>query len=381
MTTSRREFLQMSAAGALSLGALGRLAQAEPRPGAFAPPSVPDQSPAPLRILILGGTGFLGPQQVEYALARGHSLTLFNRGRTNPELFPDVEQLRGDRNGDLTALEGRSWDAVIDNPSTLPRWVRDSAQLLKDSCERYLFVSSISVYAGFAKIGMDESAPVGTLDDPTTEQVTGATYGPLKALAEQEAERAFPGRATIVRPGLIVGPGDRSDRFTYWPARIDKGGEVLAPGEPTDPVQIVDVRDLGAWMVRLLEDGVSGVFNATGPASPLSIAEMLYGIKAVTTAGAQFTWVDADFLATHEVRPWGHMPVWVPPRDDMEGFARVDCSRAIERGLTFRPLADTARDTLEWHNVRPEDEKQHMRAGLPPERETAVLAAWHARER
>lgn len=380
MTTSRREFLQVSAAGALSLGAFGRLGAAEPRPRAVAPPA-PGRAQTPLRILILGGTGFLGPAQVEYALSRGHTLTLFNRGRTNPELFPDVEQLRGDRNGDLKALEGRSWDAVIDNPATLPRWVRDSAQLLKDSCERYLFVSSISVYAGFAQIGMDESAPVGTLDDSTTEQVNGLTYGPLKALAEQEAERAFPGRATIVRPGLIVGPGDRSDRFTYWPARIDKGGEVLAPGEPTDPVQIVDVRDLGAWMVRLLEDGVGGVLNATGPASPLSIAELLYGIKAVTTAGAQFTWVDADFLAAQEVQPWGHMPVWVPPRAGMEGFARVDCRRALERGLTFRPLADTARDTLEWHNVRPEDEKQNMRAGLPAEREAAVLAAWRARER
>jgi len=380
MTTSRREFLQASAAGALSLGAFRNLRAAERHSQSFAPPAA-GGAPKPLRLLILGGTGFLGPQQVEYALSRGHTLTLFNRGRTNPELFPDVEQLRGDRNGDLKALEGRSWDAVIDNPATLPRWVRESAQLLKDSCEQYLFVSSISVYAGFAEIGMNESAPVGTLDDPTTERVTGETYGPLKALAEQEAERAFPGRATIVRPGLIVGPGDRSDRFTYWPARIDRGGEVLAPGEPTDPVQIVDVRDLGAWMVRLLEDGVSGVFNATGPASPLSIAEMLYGIKAVTTAGAQFTWANADFLAEQEVRPWGHMPVWVPPRDGMEGFARVDCSRAIERGLTFRPLADTARDTIEWHNLRPEDEKQNMRAGLSAEREAAVLAAWHARER
>jgi len=379
MTTSRRAFLQASAAGALTLGAYRGLG-AEVAPSHPRPPRA-DRVAKPLRILILGGTGFIGPQEVEYALSRGHTVTLFNRGRTNPELFPDVEQLRGDRNGDLKALEGRSWDAVIDNPATLPRWVRDSAQLLKDSCERYLFVSTISVYAGYAQVGMDETAPVATIDDPTVEQITGTTYGPLKALAEKEAERAFPGRATIVRPGLIVGPGDRSDRFTYWPARIDRGGEVLAPGDPTDPVQIIDARDLGAWMIRLVEDGVSGVFNATGPASPLSIAEMLYGIKAVTTSDAQFTWVDADFLAAQEVRPWGHMPVWVPPQGDMAGFARVNCSKAIAQGLTFRPLAETARDTLEWHRARPEAEKQNMRAGLPAEREAAVLAAWHARER
>ncbi len=378
MSTSRREFLHLSAAGALGVGVLrGGAPSWREQPA----PSQPlGQAPTPMRILILGGTGFLGPQQVEYARERGHTLTLFNRGQTNPGLFPDIEQLRGDRDGDLESLKGRSWDAVIDNSASLPRWVRDSAQLLKDSCDRYLYVSSISVYTGFGEIGMDESAAVGTLDDPTVEQITGATYGPLKALSEQEAERAFPGRATIVRPGLIVGPGDRSDRFTYWPARIDRGGEVMAPGDPTDLVQIVDVRDLAGWMVRMVEQSVSGVFNATGPASPLSIAEMLYGIRAVTTSDVRFTWVDADFLAQHEVRPWGHMPVWIPPRDGMEGFARVDCSHAIAEGLTFRPLADTAGATLEWHRGRPEEQRQNMRAGLPAEREREGLAAWHARE-
>ncbi len=334
---------------------------------------------APLRILVLGGTGFLGPQQVEYALARGHTLTLFNRGRTNPELFPDVEKLEGDRNDNLEALKGRDWDVVIDNSASLPRWVRQSAQLLQEHAGLYLFVSSISVYADFSPPGMTESAAVGTLDDPTVEQITGETYGPLKALCEQEAERAFPGRALVVRPGLIVGPGDPSDRFTYWPVRIDRGGEVLAPGHPTDPVQIVDVRDLGQWMVRLVEQGTAGTFHATGPRAPLSIAEMLYGLRAVTTADVSFTWVETDFLRDHQVRPWADMPVWVPPRDGMQGFARTDCAKAIAAGLTFRPLADTGRDTLAWFRTLPPERWERRRAGIAADREQGVLAAWHAR--
>jgi 2'-hydroxyisoflavone reductase len=373
MTTNRREFLTYAAAltGAIGIGApfleMARRRLEVPR------------AAAPLRILILGGTGFLGPQQVEYALARGHTVTLFNRGRTNPELFPNVEKLQGDRNDDLEALKGRTWDAVLDNSASIPRWVRQSAQLLKDAAGQYLFVSSISVYADFSQPGMTETAAVGTLDDPTVEQVTGDTYGPLKALCEQEAERAFPGRATIVRPGLIVGPGDRSDRFTYWPVRIDRGGEVLAPGDPTDPVQIVDVRDLGAWMVRLLEARVYGVYHATGPRAALSIAEMLYGIRAVTTADVSFTWVPADFLAEQKVRPWADMPVWVPPREGMQGFARVDCAKAIAAGLTFRPLAETARDTIDWFKTEPDEHRSRMRAGLAPGREAEVLTAWRSR--
>ena len=211
------------------------------------------------------------------------------------------------------------------------------------------------------------------------EQVTGQTYGGMKALCEQEAQRAFGDRAMVVRPGLIVGPMDNTDRFTYWPIRIDRGGEVMAPGDPTDPVQIVDVRDLAAWMVRMAENNGTGVYNATGPAAAMSMAEMLYGIRAATSAKVSFTWVNADFLSEHEIRPWSHMPTWIPPRDGMEGFGRVNCAKAIARGLTFRPLAETARDTITWFKTLPAERRSQMRAGLPAEREAEVLAAWHNR--
>jgi 2'-hydroxyisoflavone reductase len=366
MTGTRREFIASSLLAGLTARVMGY--GAVPKPAES------------LRILILGGTGFIGPHQVEYALRRGHQLTLFNRGRTNPELFPQVEQLRGDRNNDLESLEGRRWDAVVDNSASLPRWVRQSAELLRDAAGQYLFVSSLSVYSDNSIIGIDEAGPVGTLEDPTTEEITGHTFGPLKALCEREAEKAFPGRALVVRPGLIVGPGDRSDRFTYWPVRIDRGGDVLAPGAPSDPVQLIDARDLARWMIHLLERRHSGVFNATGPKSPLSMAEMLYGIRAVTSAEVSFTWVEADFLQEFDVRPWSHMPVWIPPRDGMEGFSRVDCGKAFSHGLTFRPLADTARDTLEWFKSLPAERRGSPRAGLPREREAEVLEAWNVRK-
>ncbi|MEE8175323.1 MAG: NAD-dependent epimerase/dehydratase family protein, partial [Gemmatimonadota bacterium] len=328
MSTSRRDFVRLSAiaVGGLGVGPLVRGVAGAPGAGSAvaASPEAP-RAEESLRILVLGGTSFLGVHQVTYALERGHKVTLFNRGRTNLQLFPDVEKLRGDRSDDLTALEGGEWDVVIDNSASIPRWVRDSAQLLRSSARQYIYTSSISVYAGFGEIGLDESAPLGTLDDPTVEEITGESYGPLKALCEQEAEKAFPGRATIVRPGLIVGPRDPTDRFTYWPVRIHRGGEVMAPGDPSDPVQLVDGRDLGAWMIRLAEGNVTGVFNATGPASPMTIGEMLYGIHGVTSGDATFTWVDADFLAEHDVRPWMDMTVWIPPREGFEGFARVEC--------------------------------------------------------
>jgi 2'-hydroxyisoflavone reductase len=373
MASSRREFLQITAAagGALGLGLAG-VSLAGATPVAKAAKS--------LRILILGGTKFIGPHLVEYARARGHVVTLFNRGKTNPHLFPDVEKLKGDRNDDLESLKGREWDAVIDNSAMVPRWVRQSAGLLKDHAKLYLFTSSISVYADNSKIGIDEEEPVGTIEDPTVEEVTGLTYGPLKALCEQEAQKAFGEGAIVVRPGLIVGPMDPSDRFTYWPVRIDRGGEVMAPGDPSDPVQFIDVRDLSEWYVKLVEDGAAGVYNATGPGSPLSIAEMLYGIRAVTTTDVSFTWVDTEFLTRHEVAPWAEMTVWIPPVDEYAGFSRVDCSRAIGAGLAFRPLAVTAADTLEWWKTLPEERRSKLRAGLAAEKEAKVLAAWRVRD-
>jgi 2'-hydroxyisoflavone reductase len=334
-----------------------------------------------LRILILGGTTFIGPAQVNYALKRGHTVTLFNRGRTNPQLFPEVEKLRGDRDNDIEALKGRDWDVVIDNHPWMPRWVRMTAELLKDHAQQYVFVSSISVYADNSIIDQGETGQVVVLEDPTVEELRGDTYGGLKALCEQEAQKAFPGRACIVRPGLIVGPGDRSDRFTYWPVRIDRGGEVLAPGDGTDFTQIIDARDLGEWMIRMVEGEHSGVFNATGPIRPLRMAEMLYGIKAVTSKDVRFTWVDAEFLQEHNVYPWANMPAWVPPTDGMEGFSRYSIQRAVDRGLTFRPLAVTARDTIDWHYTRPQEQQENMRAGISAEKEAEVLAAWHSRSR
>jgi 2'-hydroxyisoflavone reductase len=330
----------------------------------------------PLKILILGGTGFIGPHQVRYALSRGHQVTLFNRGKRNPGLFPEVEHLEGDRNDNLEALKNRKWDAVIDNPATLPRWVRDAGAVLKGNAGQYLYISSLSAYADNSQPGADESGATATLEDPTVETITGQTFGGLKALSEQEAEKAFPGRATIVRPGLIVGHGDETDRFTYWPVRIARGGEVLAPGDPTDPVQIIDARDLGEWTVRLLEQKAYGIFNAVGPSSPMSIAEMLYGIRAVTSADVKFTWVPAGFLAAQKVAPWSDLPVWIPPQGEYAGFGNRSNRKAIAAGLTFRPLADTAVATLAWHASRPDERKATLRAGIKPEREAEVLALW-----
>jgi 2'-hydroxyisoflavone reductase len=375
MGTTRREFVMASSAAG-SVLVLGSKGRPESR--------TVERAPHPLRILILGGTGFIGPHEVRYALARGHTVTLFNRGVTNPHLFPELEKLTGDRDNDLEALRGREWDVVIDNPASIPRWVRQSAGLLSESADLYLFVSTLSVIADNGIVGADESVAVATIEDPTTEEitteeVTGRTYGALKALCEQEAAAAFPGRALIVRPGLIVGPGDRSDRFTYWPVRIDRGGEVLAPGDPSDPNQIIDARDLTGWMIRMLEQGHTGVYNATGPIRPLQMAEMLYGIRAVTAADVSFTWVDADFLEEHGVRAWSDMPTWIPPRAGMEGFSTVDCSKAVAAGLTFRPLAETSKDTLDWFKTLPEDRRSSMRAGIDAGREREVLAAWHRR--
>jgi 2'-hydroxyisoflavone reductase len=268
---------------------------------------------------------------------------------------------------------------VIDNPATLPAWVRDTAQLLKDSAGQYVFISTISVYADNSRAGMTEDAPLIKLDNPAVEEITGATYGGLKALAEKEAERAFPGRSTIIRPGLIVGPGDQTDRFTYWPVRIARGGEVLAPGRPDDPVQFIDVRDIAEWTVRAVEQRVFGTYNALGPASPLSMAEMLYAMRGVMPGSLpiQFKWVPAEFLETQNVRPWSDMPVWIPPVGEYAGAGSISNARAVAAGLTFRSLADTTRATLQYANDRDPKRNEVLEAGLAPAREQQVLAAWN----
>jgi 2'-hydroxyisoflavone reductase len=370
MATTRRTFIKLSAAasGAFGLGIRSARLFAE-------------NSVKPLRILILGGTGFTGPYQVRYALSRGHQVTTFNRGKTHPgELPKEVEQLIGDRNGQLDALKGRKWDVAIDNPTTLPAWVRDAAQILKGNVEHYVFISTISVYADTSK-GVDETAPLAKYDGPdpyeeTLEAMKASgykTYGPLKALSEKEAEKWFPGKTLIIRPGLIVGPRDETDRFTYWPVRIDRGGEVLAPGEPTDPVQFIDARDLAEWTIRMVEDRETGTYNATGPGKPLVIGEMLNQIKAALNSEAKFTWVPADFLGKEKVEAWSDMPVWT---GEESGMARTSIARALAKGLTFRPLGETARDTLAWFKSQPQDRQSKLRAGLTPEREAEVLAQW-----
>ncbi len=375
MSTTRRTFIKLSAAasGAFGLGIRSTRLFGE-------------TSVKPLRILILGGTGFTGPYQVRYALSRGHKVTTFNRGKTHPGESPsEVEQLIGDRNGQLDALKGRKWDVAIDNPTTLPAWVRGAAEILKGNVERYVFTSTISVYADTSK-GVDETAPLAKYEgaDPYKETLEAMkasgykTYGPLKALSEKEAEKWFPGKTLIIRPGLIVGPRDETDRFTYWPVRIDRGGEVLAPGTPSDPVQFIDARDLAEWTIRMAENRETGIYNATGPAEPLGIGEMLNGIKGALNSNTKFTWIAADFLKQQKIEAWSDMPVWA---GDELGLARTNISHALAKGLTFHPLTETARDTLAWFKSQPQDRKSKMRAGITPEREAEVLTAWHNQQK
>jgi 2'-hydroxyisoflavone reductase len=389
MSTNRRNFLKLSAlaGGSIGLGLLpgaSDLLAAGPKADASRVQAV-----KPLRILILGGTGFTGPFQVRYALSRGHKVTVFNRGKTHPgELPKEAEQLIGDRNGQLDALKGRPWDVVIDIPTTLPVWVRDVAQILKGNVERYVFISTTSVYSDNSKPGMDESGPLAQYQGADAMKETQATlrrfplYSPLKVLSEKEAEKWFPGKTLIIRPGLIVGPGDETDRFTYWPVRLDRGGEILCPGDPkTDLVQFIDARDLAEWTIRMVEQETTGIFNALGPKSRLTMGELLDGLKTVTTSQSRFTWVDTDFLLSQTVSPWNELPVWVAPRGPEQGFSMLSNKRALKKGLTLRPIPDTAKATLEWFRKQPAERQARLRSGITPERETEVLAAWHAQKK
>ena len=364
-----------------SLGALGLLASGCKRGPDASHTSGPSagESGEGMSILILGGTGFLGPHVVRDALARGHRVTLFNRGKTNPHLFPELEKLRGDRRaGDLAALEGRRFDAVIDTSGYIPDHVTQSASLLADSGQ-YLFVSSVSAYRDQHQAGLRVGDPLAPHPDPGNDELP-TYYGPLKALCEQAAEAAMPGRTTVIRPGLIVGPGDPTDRFTYWPVRIARGGELIAPGNPDDPVQLIDARDLAAFMVDCIEQGLTKTYNAVGPAQTLSVEQMLQtGIEALG-ADVSLTWLPAEFLAEHEVQPWMNMTVWVPPTDpEFGGLGSVDASGAVADGLRFRPLAETMRETLDFWEQLPEERRAEPRAGLSAEREAEVLAAWRER--
>jgi 2'-hydroxyisoflavone reductase len=331
-----------------------------------------------MKMLIIGGTKFLGRHLVDSALARGHTVTLFNRGKTNPGLFPSVETIIGDREFDIAKLAGREWDAVIDVAGYVPRIVRLSASGLERSVGRYVFISSISVYpeALLKKIGIAESDAVGKLEDESVEEITGETYGPLKALCEKTVMDLYGKHGLVIRPGLIVGPHDPTDRFTYWPVRVARGGDVLAPERPSVPVQIVDVRDLSGFIVKMIETNASGIYNATGPDHELTFGAMLDTCKAVSASDARFHWASAEFLKAHSVAEWSDIPVWVPDNEESQGFSRVDVSKAIRAGLNFRPLEETVRDTLDWANTRPADHE--WRAGLKPEREQELLQQLHS---
>ncbi|MGH9932012.1 MAG: NAD-dependent epimerase/dehydratase family protein [Pyrinomonadaceae bacterium] len=382
--STRRDFLKQSAmvGGSVGLGLMSGAA-------AFA---LSGRAKKPLKILILGGTGFTGPFQVRYALSRGHAVTVFNRGKTHPgELPKEAEQLLGDRNGQLDALKGRKWDVVIDNPTTLPVWVRDAAQILQGNVDRYVFISTVSVYSDVSKPDMDENGPLAKYEGPSEDAAMKETqetlrasnyglYGPLKVLSEKEAEKWFPGKTLVIRPGLIVGPGDESDRFTYWPVRVARGGEVLAPGDGNDPVQFIDARDLAEWTIRMVEQGATGTYNALGPKQKLTMGKMLDSIKQATKSDTRFTWADADFLAAQKVSPWSDMPVWVPARGEEAGFSLFSNQRALGKGLTFRSISDTTQATLDWFRKQPAERQAKLKAGITAAREAEVLAAWHARK-
>jgi len=375
MTSTRRDFLKT--AGLVGAGlALGSAA-------ACSSDAVGGSS-NPKRILILGGTGFIGPHTVRYALERGHEVSIFTRGRSSTELPPGVEHLIGDRNNDHTALENRTWDVVLDNNAQDYRWVQKSTELLRDSVEHYLFVSSISAYEleGFGWDFKDRILMEPIVDEsftrisPPEGWVDGddAGYGLMKTLSENIVHSVFPGRATVVRPGLIVGPGDPTDRFTYWPVRIDEGGEVLAPGNPLHANQVIDQRDLTEWIVRLAENTTTGNFHGVGPNYRLTMGEMLEQIGTVASNPFELTWVPEDFLESHEVAPWRDLPAWIPG----DALMFVTYQKAVDVGLTFRPLSETARDTLEWDKTRPDEEREDRNFGWSRQREREVLEAWRA---
>jgi 2'-hydroxyisoflavone reductase len=397
MRTNRRTFLKTSAA-------VTALAGLNAMPGRFLAPAwadadlatlraqhlrdlpwVTEKAEKPLKILIMGGTAFIGPAFANMALARGHELTFFNRGRTNPHLFPDVERITGDRTvaEDVEQLRGRDFDVVLDNSCYYPRVIDMVADIVKDVVEQYVVISTISVYASYDQVGMTEDAELATLEDPTTEEVTGETYGGLKVLCEQAARSAMPDRTTVIRPGLIVGPMDRTDRFTYWPVRVSRGGEVLAPGAPDQGIQFIDVRDLMSFTLKCIEEQRFGVYHCTGKADAVTTGKLLTQSLEASESDAQFTWMPSDFLQEQEVVPWQEMTCWLPADGEYAGFGSVDVSRAMKAGLGFRPLKSTIEDTLEWWSTQPENPegpRTELRAGIAPEKEEKVLAAWHARE-
>lgn len=421
--TSRRGFLQTSAfaagaalAAGLPLGAAASLRATQPS--------------KKLRLLILGGTGFIGPWMAEFAVARGHHVTLFNRGRREKFVgAPDgVEHLYGNRDPNLHAqskvvdgkevddetspkglseLEGKKWDAVIDNSGYVPRIVKASAELLAPNVGQYLFISTLSVYKDNSKPGLDESDALAKMVDPTNENVQ-QHYGALKALCEQAAEEAMPGRVTVVRPGYIVGPKDTTDRFTYWPVRTGRGGEVLVPGNPDDAVQFIDVRDLADFTLRCIENRILGTFNATGPERKLPVSELMAACLAASKAtgnkgDATFTHIPYDWLAANDCPP-GSLPILLPSEGEYAGFHGRSVAKAVAAGMRYRSAEETCRAILEWWPeavklrekvakeveadrkakglpVQPSPPADRLRAGIPQEKEAELLAKWHSEQK
>jgi 2'-hydroxyisoflavone reductase len=358
--TTRRELLQ-------SVGALV---------GSAALPAAVRARTTNRTLLILGGTGFIGPHLTSEALHRGWKVTHFNRGKTAADGVPGVETLIGDRKGQLDTLRGRKWDALVDDTGFIPKYVKMSAELLAPNVGYCLFISSISVYASFAKPN-DERSPTGTLPDPGIEEITDTTYGPMKALCERYTVDAFKGRAGIVRPGYIVGPLDRSDRFTYWPVRASRGGDMLAPGTPRDPIQVIDVRDLAAWMMTLVESRTVGYYNADSRPDQFTMGDLIStSQRASPQAGTTVTWVPEEFLTAHWKPDELDLPPWSPMHGDTAAASLTAVSRAVTTGLRCRALAETVRDTLTWFQTLPAERQAKLRAGLDPQREANTLHLW-----
>ena len=366
MVNSRRELLKA--------GLLGAAAAVTGMPAVAAAPSRPEPA-ARMKLLILGGTGFIGPHMVREALRRGHTVTLFNRGRTNNELFPDLETITGDRAGDLEGLAGRKWDAVIDNSGYMPQHVRRSAEVLSDNIGQYLFISSISAYASFATPNHEDS-PLAKLAI-VPDEFSWESYGGLKALCERwGADVIGAGRYTVLRPTYICGPGDHTDRFTYWPVRATSAGEMLWPGSPSHPLQIIDVRDLANFVVDCVERQVTGTYNTVTPVGSYTFGNLLEDSVAVNARPVTPVWVDDAFIAANDAGRL--LPVYHPLTGDTANLSSVSGARARAAGLANRPVRETIRDLMRWWETLSDERIANARFALTPEREAELIAAWNA---
>lgn len=370
MRSSRRQFITTGVvAGAALATGLPELGHATEH----------EKGHKPLSVLVLGGTGFIGPHMVREMLRRRHSVTLFNRGRTNSELFPDIETIKGDRDAGLQGLAGRSWDAVVDNSGYVPRHVQDSARLLAKSTHRYLFISSLSVYADFTTRN-DEDSPLATIDDESIEEVTGETYGALKALCEKRAATEIgDDRLTILRPNYIVGPGDHTDRFSYWPIRTRQGGEMIWPGTIADAIQLIDVRDLANFVVDCLEQDTSGIYNMTNPAGAYTMGMLFDDCRELTASGVDPVWISEEFAYEQGLIGGRGLPIWHPSTGPDASSGGFSAQRAIKAGLQNRPARETLRDILTWWDTLPAERTAKLRAGLDAPREAELIEAWKAR--